>query len=73
MEDTQKVIMGYIGTDRSSVGKYKGEIMEEKEIKKLISLLIKRINSTDYVHIHQLKNDIKINLSILLDEIEKGE
>ena len=47
--------------------------MEEKEITKSISLLIKRINSTDYVHIHQLKNDMKFNLSILLDEIKRGE
>jgi hypothetical protein len=45
--------------------------MENKEIIKIISLLIKRINSTDYEHIHQLKNDIKFNLSMLLNEIEK--
>jgi|21_taG_2_1085346.scaffolds.fasta_scaffold44563_5 uncharacterized protein YycO len=55
-----------------NVTNIKGD-MKEKEIKKTISLLIKRINSTDYVHIHQLKNDIKINLSILLDEVKMGQ
>mgnify|MGYP003124676373 FL=1 len=48
--------------------------MDKEEIIKYISLLIKRINSTDYVHIHQLENDIKFNLSMLLNEIEiKGK
>ena len=48
--------------------------MDKEEIIKYKSLLIKRINSTDYVHIHQLENDIKFNLSMLLNEIEiKGK
>jgi 2,3-bisphosphoglycerate-independent phosphoglycerate mutase len=45
--------------------------MDNKELKGIITLLIKRINSTDYVHIHQLKNDIKLNLSMLLNDIDK--
>ena len=45
--------------------------MDNKELKSIITLLIKRINSTDYVHIHQLKNDIKLNLSMLLNDIDK--
>jgi len=45
--------------------------MDNKEIIKTISLLISKINSTDYVHIHQCKNDIVINLSMLLNEIEE--
>ena len=44
--------------------------MDNKEITNRISFIIKRINSTDYVHIHQLQNDIKINLSMLLNDIE---
>jgi len=45
--------------------------MDNQELKSIITLLIKRINSTDYVHIHQLKNDIKLNLSMLLNDIDK--
>jgi hypothetical protein len=48
-----------------------GNKMDNKELKSIITLLIKRINSTDYVHIHQLKNDIKLNLSMLLNDIDK--
>ncbi len=44
--------------------------MDNKELRSRISLLIKRINSTDYVNIHQLQNDVKIELSLLLKDIE---
>lgn len=44
--------------------------MNKKELVSRISLLISRINSTDYVHIHQLKNDVKSELSLLLNDIE---
>ena len=47
--------------------------MDKKELVSRISLLISRINSTDYVHIHQLKNDMKAELSLLLNDIETKE
>jgi len=47
--------------------------MDKKELVSRISLLIIRINSTDYVHIHQLENDVKIELSLLLNDIETNE
>ena len=47
--------------------------MDKKELVSRISLLISRINSTDYVHIQQLKNDVKIELSLLLKDIETNE
>ena len=47
--------------------------MDKKELVSRISLLISRINSTDYVHIQQLKNDVKIELSLLLNDIKTNE